>query len=347
LADAPGDLALMMALARVVKPHVRALFADYLGRSDALDDAPSAHFLEHAVADLDRQIAKLDEVVEAWAGRRPDLAAAAQTWCAAVAEVVQAVSPDHFHRADPEPDPVFAGRPVGGRPFAIARHGVRDRRFCRVRFAWPDRHTPQPPGTGLQLQVRQAVHHLNEVWAAEMAAACIYDFMDRAPHDFLDDATRWCFDEIRHCRMGYERLREWGFQESEMPLDSFSYDAGADADPLVRLGIIFFFETTYIHTKPERARIFGEVGDRLSSHDMDFDWADELIHTHYGKRWLDHFLANEGAGRKVAEIKQLSEQAVIARQRGATAQDKAETQAVFERLLAAAQAGSSSSGRLG
>ncbi len=140
-----------------------------------------------------------------------------------------------------------------------------------------------------------------------MAAAVLFDLADDGPPDFLEEAARWCYDEIRHCRMGYTRLQEWGFKMDEMPLGSYSYDAGAEADPITRLGIIFYFETTYIHTKPERAKIFGNDGDRISSHDMDFDWADELIHTYYGKRWLEYFLKRKADKRSPMDIKKAAE----------------------------------------
>ena len=334
----PNELAFLMALARVVKPQVRALFADYLHAADSLDDAPSAQFLQHAVIDLDRQIERLDALVSDLAGRRPDLAPAAGRWTRAVGAAVAALPPRGFHGRLLPAMPDFDVVAAGGRPFVVSRIGMRDRRFHRVRFAWPDRHMPQPAGEGVQLQVRQAVHHLNEVWAAEMAAACLFDLLEDAPHDFLDDASRWCFDEIRHCRMGYERLKDWGFAEDEMPLDSFSYDAGEKTDAIVRLGIIYFFETTYIHTKPARAKIFGADGDRLGSHDMDFDWADELIHTHYGNKWLAHFLEREGAGRKPSDIKALAEQSVVTLQQSATPADRAAAAAIFEDLMAKARA---------
>ena len=334
---APSDLAFVTALARAIKPHVRQSFARHLARADTLGDAPSVHFLEHAITDLDRQIARLNAIADAHAARRPELTPAADRWTAGVAAALAALPPDMFSRPELPALAAFDVAAAGGMPFAISRTGVRDRRFHRLRFAWPDRHTPQPPGEGVQLQVRQAIHHLNEVWAAEMAGACLYDLLEQAPHDFLDDASRWCFDEIRHCRMGYERLKEWGFGESEMPLDAFSYDSGADADAIVRLGVIFYFETTYIHTKPERAKIFGREGDRMSSHDMDFDWADELIHSHYGKKWLAYFLEKAGTPRQPAEIKKLAEQGVLVLQQGATETDKAATQAVFDRLMAKAR----------
>jgi uncharacterized ferritin-like protein (DUF455 family) len=187
------------------------------------------------------------------------------------------------------------------------------------------------------LQVRAAIHHANEIWATEMAAAVLYDLVDQAPHEFLDDAARWCFDESRHCRMGLARLRVFGFPPELTPFDSFSYDAGARLDAVTRLGIIFYFETTFIHTKPQRAKIFAESGDRLSSHDMDFDWADEQIHTHYGSQWLKYFLAQAADVTTPLQVREAAEAAVRQLQAAVTPADEAATQAMYDRVMAWAQ----------
>jgi hypothetical protein len=102
------------------------------------------------------------------------------------------------------------------------------------------------------------------------------------------------------------------------------------------LGIIFYFETTFIHTKPQRARIFQASGDRLSAHDMDYDWADEQIHTHYGSRWLKYFLEQAGETRSPLEVRAAAEQAVKQLQQQATPDDLAATQARFQRLMSLA-----------
>jgi uncharacterized ferritin-like protein (DUF455 family) len=222
----------------------------------------------------------------------------------------------------------------GGKEFKMATRAVRDARFLRPRFAWPDRlDSTRTPGEGVELQLRAAIHHVNEVWATEMAAAVVYGLLDEAPPDFLVEGARWCYDEMRHCRMGYSRLLEWGFKPEEIPLDTFSYDASAEADTLVRLGTIFYFETTYIHTKSERAKIFARDGDRLSAHDMDFDWADELIHTYYGSRWLKHFIEAREDKRTTADIKTAAESCVRELQKAATEEDRLQTEAIYRSIL--------------
>ena len=49
-----------------------------------------------------------------------------------------------------------------------------------------------------------------------------------------------------------------------------------------------------INKKPKRAAKFQEYEDSLSEHDMDFDWADETMHAHYGSVWLTKLLEVRG-----------------------------------------------------
>ena len=87
--------------------------------------------------------------------------------------------------------------------------------------------------------------------------------------------------------MGYERLKTWGYPPQEIPLGSYIYDSARGQDPVIRLGMLHYFETKNIGKKTKRAEAFATYDDKLSQHDMDFDWADETIHAAYGHRWLD------------------------------------------------------------
>jgi hypothetical protein len=109
------------------------------------------------------------------------------------------------------------------------------------------------------------------------------------------DAARWTYDESRHMLMGQRRLASWGIQPESVPLGRYIYDAStAGGDPIHRIGMLGFFETKNIGKKNVRAREFGEMGDKLSERDMEFDWADETIHAEYGRRWLKRLLEVNG-----------------------------------------------------
>ncbi|MCG3209525.1 MAG: hypothetical protein FOGNACKC_03152 [Anaerolineae bacterium] len=337
LADAPHSLAFSEGLRQVVKPLLRRVYQTYLDTADHLDDGPTIRIIRQALWDIDDQLGRWDAAADDARAVYPEQITAAGRWVSGLNSLREPLFDWLTRWPVSPPAPAFEPADFGGQPFAISRTGARDRRFDTVKFPWPDALYQRHPGEGMELQIRQATHHLNEIWATEMAAACIFDLADHGPAEFLDDAARWCYDEVRHCRMGFERFAQWGFTLPEMPIGTFSYDAGAEADPLTRLGIIFYFETTFIHTKWERFRIFGEAGDRVSSHDMDFDWADEQIHTHYGSRWLKYFLQRQKDSRTPIDFRPEAEACVARIRAAATPQDYADTERIYQRTMARAR----------
>jgi hypothetical protein len=139
--------------------------------------------------------------------------------------------------------------------------------------------------------------------------------------------------------MGLERLTTWGYSPAEIPLGDYIYASARDQDPIVRLGMLHYFETKNIGKKTRRAAAFGSYQDRMSQHDMDFDWADETIHAEYGHRWL-HVL-RERLPERVPDfdaLRTLCDDLVAAEIGSATDADRAEIRGVAEAM--AAKAGS-------
>jgi uncharacterized ferritin-like protein (DUF455 family) len=180
----------------------------------------------------------------------------------------------------------------GSKQYTVPCRPARDPRFWPCRFYWPDIVDPTfPYGEGMQLQMRSAISHLNEVWAIEAGGVILNAFADTLPWEWIRNSARWTYDESRHCRMGYERLMAWGLDPAEIPLGTYIYESASSEDPIYLLGMLYFFETKNIRHKPARAQLFHAYGDALSEHDMDFDWADETMHAGYGKHWLKELLA--------------------------------------------------------
>ena len=71
----------------------------------------------------------------------------------------------------------------------------------------------------------------------------------------------------------------------------------------------------------------------LSSHDMDFDWADEQIHAHYGARWLKYFLEKANDPRKPIEFRAVAEEAIKAIRDSATPADREQTERAYRRTM--------------
>ena len=290
--DSPSVPAFLLSTSKVLLPALRDSYREYLEGSDAIADGPTHRFLSQGFDEKDEQIAAFEQWAEAELGANAELRQDAIAWTKAVANRLAAVG---GVGVAPSASVDELGPMPGSKAYAIPERPARDSRFWPCRFYWPDVvDSTYPYGEGVQLQLRSAISHLNEVWAIEAGGVMLSAFADVLPWDWIRNAARWTYDESRHCRMGYERLMTWGLDPAEIPLGTYIYDSASGEDPIYRLGMLYFFETKNIRHKPARTKMFHEYGDSLSEHDMDFDWADETIHAGYGKHWLKELLVVRG-----------------------------------------------------
>ena len=351
--NAPSGEAFVLSLARVFQPALLEAYRRYLAQTDDIADGPTVRIVRQAVEDKTAHIRVLEELAREMSAGLPPAGmqqastppastlpdqAEAEAWVAALHDRLAKLGGVSL---DPQPPGITFGALPGSRPFALAVQPARDRRFVQTRFYWPDNvESDFPYGEGLRLQLRSAISHLNEVWAVETAGAILYVFADRLGWEFIVDAARWCYDESRHCRMGYERLRQWGFAPDELPLGRYIYESAAGQDPLYRLGMLSFFEAKNIGHKTERIRAFHEFHDDVSQHDMDYDWADETIHAHYGQKWIKALIDGgypAAAGQDVESIRARCGELVSATARSATPAERAALRRLAETLTAKAE----------
>jgi hypothetical protein len=284
LGMAPSERAFIEALADVALPAIHDAYSEFLAFSDPLADAPTYRFLELSVREKSQQIAALRKFLIEMGQEEAGEGGVDRAWVDGFNQQLKAlggIPTDHA------PDTRTVTPPAGSVSRGMPDRPARDVRYWSCRFYWPDIICPNfPYGTGLRLQLRSAVSHLNEIWAVEHGGIILSEFAEVLPWDWIYDAARWTYDESRHCLMGKMRLAEWGFSSQEVPLGTYIYESARGGAPIDRLGMLYFFETKNIGRKPERAAAFKEIGDAVSEHDMDFDWADETIHASYGNRWL-------------------------------------------------------------
>ena len=292
--NSPSLSAFLLCVGRVLLPAMRDAYQAYLKGSDLIADGPTHRFLTLAVAEKAEHIRAFESWIKPLS-QKTETWSEAVAWTEAFAERLSAIGGLAVESAASS---VAASPLPGAKPYSILVHPARDGRFWPCRFYWPDIVDPSYPyGEGIQLQLRSAISHVNEVWAVEAGGVILAAFADALPWDWIHNSARWTYDESRHCRMGYERLMAWKLDFARIPLGTYIYESattGGGEVPLNLLGMLFFFETKNIRHKPERTRLFHSYGDSLSEHDMDFDWADETLHASYGKRWLKELLAIRG-----------------------------------------------------
>lgn len=335
--NAPSALAFFLSLVEVFKPALRAAYREYLDLADVIGDGPSIRFMTLALQEKQAQIAMLESFRQDMLDAHDEAdEAEAREW---VAELQRRLDEMGGIGLDKVENPAEGDiEPMPDRkPFAVAQVPAREDAYHRVRFYWPDIIVDgYPYGEGVKLQLRSAISHINEVWAVEACAAFTYALSEELGWEFVLDAARWTYDESRHCRMGYERLMSWAYEKEEIPLGTYIYDSAKDTDPIHRLGMLYFFETKNINKKPKRAQKFIEYEDSLSEHDMDFDWADETIHAHYGNVWLGKLLEVRGEENDPKIVRQRCQDLVDAIIADATDEEREEIVALAENMLAKA-----------
>jgi len=290
--DSPSVPAFLLAVGEVFLPALRDAYRDYLESSDLIADGPTHRFLSLALSEKEEQVRAYQEWAKTALSLQPQLREDAVAWARSLVDRlihVGGIGVEVSRHIDAEPSA------LGRKAYVIPSRPARDTRFWPCRFYWPDIVDPSfPYGEGVQLQLRSAISHLNEVWAIEAGGIILSTFADILPWEWIHNSARWTYDESRHCRMGYERLMAWNFDPAEIPLGTYIYDSASGEDPIYRLGTLYFFETKNIRHKPARAQLFHTYGDSLSEHDMDFDWADETMHAGYGKHWLRELFVKRG-----------------------------------------------------
>jgi uncharacterized ferritin-like protein (DUF455 family) len=333
--DSPSVPAFLLSVGKVLLPALRDSFREYLNASDAIADGPTHRFLALALSEKAEQITAFEHWAESELMRTPELREPALAWTQAVANRLSEVG---GVGVGPSPSASATGPLPGAKAYTVPERPARDHRFWPCRFYWPDVVDPTYPyGEGMQLQLRSAISHLNEVWAIEAGGVILSAFADVLPWEWIHNSARWTYDESRHCRMGYERLMAWDIDPAEIPLGTYIYECASGEDPIYRLGMLYFFETKNIKHKPARAQLFHTYGDTLSEHDMDFDWADETMHAGYGKHWLKELLAVRGQDRAAYDqVRERCEKLVSDYVGTATAQEVAAIKRVASALLAKA-----------
>jgi uncharacterized ferritin-like protein (DUF455 family) len=332
---APSAVALLRAQARVLLPALATSYREYLTAADEIADAPTRRFLRQALDEVEAQISAFENAASSELDSHGEEAqAVAEESGSWIDGLTEHMSGGTDARSGGELSPaelVIAP----GRPWQLAEDPGRDERYLATSFYWPDNFEPSVPyGVGLQLQLRSAVSHLNEVWAVDTAAANLVLLSPELGWEFVVDAARWVYDESRHMTMGKSRLERWGLQPAQIPLGGFIYEACRGQDPILRLAMLAYFETKNIGKKRDRTNAFHELGDEVSARDMDFDWADEGIHAAYGRKWMRALL--EKRGRRADEWPELLEEceALVAQRVAAASEaERAELKAHVHQLI--------------
>src|SRR5205807_850998 len=72
--------------------------------------------------------------------------------------------------------------------------------------------------------INQFTAYFREMAAAETVASVLWDAPPEMPWEFYADTARHCWDEIRHCQAGQQRLEKLGLDIWQVPVQTGNYN---------------------------------------------------------------------------------------------------------------------------
>jgi uncharacterized ferritin-like protein (DUF455 family) len=130
-------------------------------------------------------------------------------------------------------------------------------------------------------------HMTNEMTSVDMAAICVAEFPD-APWGLRMELARQAWDESRHVRVLYRRLKELGGHKGEFPITTLEWDITCACDNLV--GRITIQNRTLEAGAMDVIGLITQTmrtaGDVVTADILDGINTDEIQHVRFANRWI-------------------------------------------------------------
>ena len=130
-------------------------------------------------------------------------------------------------------------------------------------------------------------HMANEMTSVDMAAVCVAEFPD-APWGLRMELARQAWDESRHVRALYRRVKEMGGFKGEFPVTTLEWDVTCAVDNLV--GRITIqnrtLEAGAMDVIGAMSQNFRLIGDDRTADMLDGINTDEIQHVRFANRWI-------------------------------------------------------------
>jgi hypothetical protein len=287
----------------LVKPALLTAYRQYIARTNPLADQPTVRALRAIAAEEEEQIAlgaeALAELTEN-AGARARAAAWRVHLCAYLAAAGGLLG-DAPGPAAPLPPPRSA------EPIVISRSSARD---PRLRTTVPKQFEPGIADEVRERTIKEFWVRLVELTAAETVATVLHDWQGM-PWPFYRDLARHCWDEVRHTLFGQSAFESEGIAIEELPHWVGYAEHQMALEPLERYAHLAIGENHYCRYPPGARWDFEWMRDvaqhALFARYLDFDWADEVLHSQFGRRWVVRHGCDDDV-RKAELIKEMTDQ---------------------------------------
>ncbi|MCC2669627.1 MAG: hypothetical protein K0Q72_2098 [Armatimonadetes bacterium] len=287
-----GTVELLVALYRVIKPELLAEYRRHLEQANPLVDQPTRRILRFIIQEEEDMLRWGEAALAALVGEPEREAATA--WEAHLRAYLEA-APAAGSEVE-APAAVPAPRAVA--PLEPDWFPRRDARFQSYNYHFPPHWIyAQPDRPADERMLALVCKRLLEMDVPEMMASIIWKARQAAlaagtpkPWGYTAEMCRQMWDEARHSMMGEAWLVSKGIDFTRVPLNvGFSLGLNRSATPLEAHAALYWIEQGLMPKTTGKAyewRTAREANDPLATLFMDYDWADEVLHVHIGRRWL-------------------------------------------------------------
>lgn len=305
-----GTVELLVALYRVLKPALLDAYREHLQLTNPLVDQPTRRILRFIIQEEEEMIEWGQAALEALASDA-ETRAAANAWESHLQAYLAAAGGVSGRVLPTDSDASLSSLP-GSRATAPLEPDWtprRDGRFQSFNYHFPPHWVyAQPERPASERMLALVCKRLLELDVPEMMAHIIWEEKRQAaasktpkPWAYTADMCRQMWDEARHSMMGEAWLACHGIDFTRVPLNvGFSLGLNRLATPREAHAALYWIEQGLMPRTTGKAyewRTACESNDPLATLFMDYDWADEVLHVHIGRRWL----VNEIGSREEAE----------------------------------------------
>jgi hypothetical protein len=294
---AENTIELLVGIYRVAKPELVRSFRKHLAETNPLVDHPTCRILRINLQEEEEMIAWGEQAIAALT-QTPETLQIARSWEAHLCAVMDAAGGIAGDLAAPDDSPLPRLR-SDGRPYEMDSVPRRDSRFVdNFNFAakydeyYRDERRPYDERVYALIYKR-----LREMDVPEWMGPILYKTTGK-PWEYYVDISRQLWDEARHAMMGEVALYKEG-------LPFYAYPVELKTSTLLNQ-VCTPFEAHVALWVTEQGLMPRETGkkfewiiaknrgDELLATFQDYDWADEVLHTQIGRKWLmPHFENNE------------------------------------------------------
>jgi hypothetical protein len=283
-------LELLVGVYGVAKKELIRSLRKHLAETNPLVDHPTCRLLKLILIEEEEMLAWGEQAVDALTVTEEDRAAA-DRWREHLELCLQAAGGFPGDLEKPVNRASVTLRTEAGKPYEMKAEPRRDARFVdkyngagKIDDYYLDEARPPDERTYALLYKR-----LKEMTVPEWMGPIIYK-TEGKPWDYYVDMSRQLWDEARHSMLGEVGLYQDGIEFYKYPIDfRTSLTLNTKFDPLEAHVILWYFEQRQMpkQTGKRLEWIIAKMSDNeLAQTFQDYDWADEVLHTQFGRKWL-------------------------------------------------------------